>query len=116
MIIANLTNGQSVSFNITVEHEFNKLKQHIKKGRISALALHCNGVRTCLPPPKKIKPKPVYGVEVLKNSKGASIGEVIYTQAGNVRVCLTSTFNSSVIRCDLLKTGLMRFNPHNKVP
>lgn len=111
MVIANISNGSSGSFDITNSTEFCKLRDLIFTGQVTALSLLHDGIRCCLPLPKKFRKKPLYGIELITDKNHGVIGEKIFSQADDIRVNLTLTFNSRFIRCDLVRIGSMRYNP-----
>jgi len=45
------------------------------------------------------------------NGTNKPIAERIYLQAGEMRVSVTHTFNSKLVRTDLTKTGKQSFDP-----
>lgn len=111
MVIANTSDGSSCSFDISDPTEFHKLRKLIQTGQVTALSLLHEGMRCCLPPPKKFKKRPLYGIESITDKNYGVIGEKIFSQADDIRVNLTLTFNSKFIRCDLVRIGSMRYSP-----
>ncbi len=77
---------------------------------MTALALMVEGVQHSLPTPKRFTSAYEFGFDVLKRGS-AVIGERIYVQSGVVRVLLTTTFKSKLVRCDLIRTGRQTFIP-----
>lgn len=83
-------------------------------GEVTALSLQAEGHTTALPTPKQFKRRPEFGVELLTNGTPEPIGERIFVQAESVRASLTLTFKSKLVRCDLVKTGRMLYNPSRR--
>lgn len=110
MVIANTTEGSTLAFDLSVEAEYSSLLSLISSGRVTALAIHQNGVQHALPLPKKFRRRPQFGAERIFNGTKLPIGERIYAQAEDVRVTLTSSFKTKLVRCDLVKTGHMRYD------
>lgn len=114
MVIANLKDGTTQAYDLLEEDQFDQLDQLIQAGAITALSLHNSHTQHTLPLPKRFTPAPVFGVELLTNNHDKPVGERIFAQAENVRVSLTLTYTSKLVRCDLVKTGKMRYNPHER--
>ena len=112
MVLANLKDGTTQAFNLSHQTAFDHLQSLIKAHSITALSLHSDHTQTTLPIPKKFRSPPVFGVELIHNRDGIPVGERIFAQAGNVRVSLTLTYTSKLVRCDLVKVGTMRYNHH----
>lgn len=110
MIFANLKNGSTSSFDIFSQNDFDQLSELLSTGNITALSLHHNKIHHILPLPKRFKTKPIFGFDCIFDLSHKPVGELIFVQADNVRVNLTLTYKNSLIRCDLVKTGLMRYN------
>lgn len=111
MVIANVSDGTTAKFDLSEPSQHQALLDLIASGRVSALSLHHNGSQNALPLPRRFHMKPLYGAEPVFNGGPLAVGERIYAQAGDVRVSLTATFKSKLVRCDLVRTGRMKYNP-----
>jgi len=110
MVIANTTAGSTHTFDLTAEADHQALLSLITSGKVTALALLQDGVQHALPLPKRFHKRPTFGAEVLRNGTEKPLGERIYVQVEDVRVALTSTFRTKLVRCDLVKIGYMRYD------
>jgi hypothetical protein len=110
MVIANTSDGETRSYNLTIAEQHKALLALIRSGRVTALSIHLRGVQHSLPLPRRFR-RPVLGAEHVFNGTAVPIGERVYAQADGVRVALTATFSGAVIRCDVENTGRQRFDP-----
>lgn len=111
MVIANTTTGQTLQFDLVDDHQYRSLLSLLRSGSVTALALLQNSVQHTLNAPKGFSGKPTFGAERITNGSNEAIAERVFIQAGELRVSLTHTFNSKLVRTDLRKTGKLRFDP-----
>ncbi len=111
MVIVNTTKGQTLQFDLLDDHQYRALLALLRSDSITALALLQSSVQHTLSLPRGFRAKPTFGVERITNGTSEPIAERIYLQAGETRVSLTHTFNSKLVRTDLVKTGKQRFDP-----
>jgi hypothetical protein len=109
MVIANTRDGSTSAFDLTIEAQYKSLQKLLSIKQVTALSLHNNGSQVTLPLPKRFRELRL-GADLV-TSKAACIGERIYAQTETVRVSLLLTFKSKLIRCDLIRTGRMLYNP-----
>ena len=111
MILVNLADGSTRSVDLSVDGGLRSAVALLASGKVTALVLRTNGAQHALVMPRHFRSRPVYRIEPILDGTGAVIGEYIAAQADDVRVSLTSTFASHMVRCDLVKTGAMRYAP-----
>jgi hypothetical protein len=112
MVIANASDGSTAAFDLTNATQLAALQALISSGLITALSLHSGGSQISLTLPKRFRRARVaFGAELLRNGDARPIAERIYVQADDVRVTLTLSLKSRLIRCDLARTGRMLYNP-----
>lgn len=111
MVIANTTTGQTLQFDLVDDRQYRSLLSLLRSGKVTALALLQNSVQHTLTQPKGFSGNASFGVERIANGTSEPIAERVYIQAGETRVSLTHTFNSKLVRTDLVKTGKQRFDP-----
>lgn len=111
MVIANVSDGTTAKFDLSDAEQCRALLDLISSGRVSALSLHHDGTQHVLPMPRRFARKPLYAAEAVRNGTPEIIGERISVHAGDVRVSLTLTYKSKLVRCDLVRTGRMAYNP-----
>lgn len=108
MIIANVSDGTTRTFDLADGEHRKQLSDLIRADVVTGLSIHHDGSLSSLPAPKRFLQRPVFGYELLGNEP---VAERIYCQADGVRVTLTRSFNSRHVRCDLVRTGRLRYNP-----
>jgi hypothetical protein len=111
MVIVNTTQGTTLQFDLVDDHQYRSLLTFLRSGSVTALALLQNSVQHTLSLPNGFRGKPKFGVERVINGSSKPIAERVYLQAGEMRVSVTHTFNSKLVRTDLVKTGKQRFDP-----
>lgn len=111
MVIVNTTAGKTLHFDLVDDHQYRSLLSLLRSDSITALALLQNSVQHTLSQPIGFRAKPSFGVERIMNGTNKPIAERIYLQAGEMRVSVTHTFNSKLVRTDLTKTGKQSFDP-----
>lgn len=109
MIIANVSDGTTHTFDLADGEHRKLLTELIRSDAVTGLSIHHDGSLNSLPAPKRFQQRPLFGFELLGGD--APVAERIYCQADGVRVTLTRSFNSRHVRCDLVRTGRMRYNP-----
>lgn len=114
MVVANTRSGATFHFDLRDPDQLASLHTLLSQGTVTALSLQGEGHTTALPCPKRFKRRPEFGVELLTNGSNEPIGERIFVQADDTRVNLTLTFSSKLVRCDLVKTGRMLYNPSGR--
>ena len=112
MVVANTSRGLTQAFDLSKPADLSSLQELLASGRVTALALLRDGVQHVLPSPRGFR-RPVFGAEPVINGAGV-VGERIFVQAGDTRLTLSTTFTSAVVRTDLVRTGVMRYNPQDK--
>jgi hypothetical protein len=108
VVLANVKDGSTCTFDLTEPDDQQALADLIRDELITGLSLHSNGHTASLPAPRRFK-RPLFGFDLLSNGKAQA--ERIFAQADGVRVSLTRTLTSKHIRCDLVRTGALRYNP-----
>ena len=111
MILANVESGTTECFDLDDPDQYRNLLDLISSGQVTALSLLQNGVQHALPLPKRFSRRPIFGAETIINGTKTPIGERIYAQADNVRISLSLTYRSKLVRCNLVRTGKMKYNP-----
>lgn len=112
MVLANTASGLTHSFDLRDSQSLQDLLYLIRSKQVTAISITHNGVQQVLPIPKRFKDRPIFGAELVTNSDSAPIAERIYAQVGSVRVILTRTFSSKLVRTDLVRTGRQLYDPH----
>ena len=107
VVIANAQDGSTCTFNLTDPADRRALADLIRSDLVTGLSLHFNGSIVSLPAPRRVK-RPQFGFELVE---GRSLAERVFCQAGDVRVSLTRTLISKHVRCDVVRTGQMRYDP-----
>lgn len=110
MVIANLRDGTTFKCDIASRQDCTYLSGLLQKNKITGLSLLNHGVQNTLPKPSRFRESAIFGFESILDSN-VIIGERIFVQAGKVRVVLTTTFKTKLVRCDLINTGQMKFYP-----
>ena len=105
MVLANLATGRTESFDLTKPESQRALDDLIRDGSVRGLAIHHDGCQSALPMPRRFR-EFYFGAELVGGN-----AERIFCQADNVRVSLTRSLTSSLVRCDLARVGRNRFNP-----
>jgi len=113
MVVANTTRGLTHSFDLADPPGLSALLDLVSTGQVTALSILRDGVQHTLTAPRGFR-HPAFGAEPLTNGGGSVVGERVFVQAGDVRLSLTSTFTGNVVRTDLVRTGVMRYNPQDK--
>lgn len=108
MVIANARDGKTHTFDLTDGEQRARLAAMIRAGDVTGLSIHNDGALNSLPSPKRFHADPEFGFELIGDQP---VGERIFCQADGVRVMLTRSFTSKHVRCDLVRTGRMRYNP-----
>lgn len=111
MVIANVSDGSTKRFDLSEPPQHQALSALLASGQVSALSILHNGTQHTLLPPKRFR-RSLYGAEPVFNGASDVVGERIYVLAGDVKVSLTATFRGTVVRCDLVRTGRLRYNPN----
>jgi hypothetical protein len=109
VVIANSSDGKTHTFDLTDDEQRARLVAMIKSDQITGLSIHHDGALNSLPAPKRFHEQPTFGFELLGD--GDPVAERIFCQADGVRVMLTRSYKSQHVRCDLVRTGRMRYNP-----
>lgn len=110
MVLANAQDGSTSTFDLTEPADRRALADLIRTEQVTGLSLHFNGTQASLPAPRRFK-RPLFGFDLVSNGKAKA--ERIFAQAEGVRVTLTRTLTSKHVRCDLVRTGVLRYNPAN---
>jgi hypothetical protein len=110
MVVANTTRGVTHTFDLTNPSSLADLLDLTLSGQITALSILRAGVQHTLTMPCGFR-NPTFGAEAVVNGGRGVIGERVFVQAGDTRLSLTATFNGNVVRTDLVRTGVMRYNP-----
>lgn len=111
MILATLASGSTVSCDPTDKRQLGDLRESIRKGVVTSLTLWYQGVRNALPKPRRFTQPHIFGVEVVTHRKsGEVIGERIFAHVGALRVTLTLTYATKMVRTDLERLGRMRYD------
>lgn len=109
-VVANTRDGATCSFDLCDATNKAGLQDLLRRDVVTALAIRLNGVTHALPAPKRFRRKPIYGFDLFSNGNGKPQGICVYSQADDVRVSLTATFDSKLIRTDLVRIGYMKYN------
>lgn len=109
MVIANARDGKTLTFDLTDDEQRARLVAMIKSDQVTGLSIHHDGALNSLPAPKRFHERPLFGVELISDDE--PVAERIFCQADGVRVMLTRSYRSQHVRCDLVRTGRMRYNP-----
>jgi len=110
MVIANTADGKTTRFDLASDSAYAALQALLESGKVTALSILHGGTQHSLPRPKRFRKRPVYGAEQLRNGTDSVLGERIFAQAEDVRVSVTATFASRLVRTDLVKIGVMKYN------
>jgi hypothetical protein len=110
MILANTVDGLTLSFDLRDAIALSEIRSLLRTGRVTALTVSCHHTQQVLTVPKRFRAKPVFGVELVSNGDNSPIAERVYVQVDDIRVTLTRTFASKLIRCDLSRIGRMRYD------
>jgi hypothetical protein len=105
VVIANLSDGKTLAFDLSLDEHRKFLARLIRDDSITGLSIHHEGSINSLPAPKRFRSRPVFGFEFLESA------ERIHCQADGVRISLTRSLTSRHVRCDLVRTGRMRYDP-----
>jgi hypothetical protein len=111
MIVANTNQGTTLTFDLTLPNSQEELNQLLNSGIVTALSIQKNGMQHALVMPKGFKGPLVFGANPIID-KDTMIGELIYVQAYDVRLSLSSTFAGNLIKSSLVHTGIMRYHSH----
>jgi hypothetical protein len=111
MVVVNTSDGITRSFDLRINSDLAGVLSLIRSNSITALAILHNQVQQVLPLPKRFGRNVTFGVELVKNRDNDPLAERIYLQANDVRINLTRTFKSKLIRTDMIRTGKLRFDP-----
>ena len=114
MVIVNFKDGRTEHFDLRDPTQSENLQAILQTTTVSALSLHHNKVQNSLNLHKRFRPDPVFGAELLMNGSDKPVGEKIFAQAGDVRVSVTLLYESTLMRCDLIHTGRMKYNPNQR--
>ena len=104
MVLANLATGRTESFDLTKPESQQALDDLIRDGSVRGMAILHDGSQSVLPVPRRFR-EFYFGAELVGNA------ERVFCQADNVRVSLTRSLTSSMVRCDLVRVGQNKFNP-----
>ena len=110
MVIANTADGKTSHFDLSSDARYDALQALLETGQVTALSILHEGVQHTLPRPKRFRKRSVYGAEQLRNGSPAVLGERIFAQADDVRVSVTITYASMLVRTDLVRLGVMKYN------
>ena len=111
MVVANTTSGATHSFDLRDPSSMRDLISLIQSNQVTALAILNDGAQQVLPMPKRFRGTPSFGVELVSNGKQEPIAERVYAHVGDIRVSLTRTYKSKLVRCDLVRMGFQRYSP-----
>ncbi len=114
MVVANTTSGATHSFDLRDPSSLRDLLTLIQSKQVTALAILNDGSQQVLPMPKRFKGKPAFGAELVTNGTKEPVAERIYAHVGEVRVSLTRTYKSKLVRCDLVRMGFQRYTPMHR--
>jgi hypothetical protein len=110
MVIANTADGKTTRFDLAQEDAYAALQELLETGQVTALSILHEGTQHSLPRPRRFRKRPVYGAEQLRNGSREVLGERIFAQAEDVRVSISTTFASRLVRTDLVRLGAMQYN------
>ena len=102
MVLANLSSGETRSFDLTKPDDCIDLDEMAVRGLVTGLSLSYGGMQHALPMPKRFRSR-VFGAELSEHV------ETIYCQADDVRISLSRSLVSPFVRCDLVRTGKQQF-------
>jgi len=105
VVLANLANGHTRAFDLQEPESHEALDELIREGSVRGMAILFNGSQTVLPVPRRFR-EHYFGAELVGGN-----AERIFCQADNVRVTLTRSITSVLVRCDLIRVGRNRYNP-----
>lgn len=112
MVVVNTSSGSTRVYDLRDEESLPDLLLLLSSNQVTALSILHDGMQHVLPQPKKFRAKPNFGVELVSNGDNSSlIAERIYSQVGDVRVSVTRTFASKLVRTDLVRIGKQLYNP-----
>lgn len=118
MLIANLSNGRTLRFDLSVKDERQKWQKFLdsSNGQITALAISSRKNLHTFPRPYKLRTTHL-GADVIKDAKNGLItAERIWCHCGKVRVILTVyTGKVPVSRIDVRQIGEIRFQPRRQI-
>jgi hypothetical protein len=106
VVIANVRDGSTCIFDLINPEDRQSLAGLIRAELVTGLSLHFGGTVASLPAPRRFK-QPQFGFELAAGGRA----ERVFCQAEGVRIALTRTLISKHVRCDLVRTGAMRYNP-----
>jgi hypothetical protein len=112
MVIVNTLSGATYTFDLRDSQSLEDLLYLIRSNLVTALSIINDGVQQVLPVPKRFSTKPVFGVELVANGSNSPIAERVYAQVSDIRVSLTRTFSSKLVRVDLVRTGKRLCGPY----
>ena len=110
MILANLSDGSTLKVDLSDNTQHLKLTALLRARKVRGLSILSEAGQFALPLPKGFRKHPLYGAELIKSKHDETIGEIVFSQADDVRVSLTRTFKSKLVRCDLIRIGKLRFS------
>lgn len=114
MIVANLSSGRTIAADLSDPGARAELDSALRAGEVTAMSIRFNGSTVALPSPRRFKPSDTkWGYEALGTPDGVA-AESVYLQAGAVRVSLTRASGSSLVRCDVTRTGRLMYNPSTR--
>ena len=109
MVLINLADGSTQTVDVSAVLGLSLASSLLASGKVTGLVLRQDGTQHALTMPRRFRSSVVYFVEQIRDQAGVVIGERIAVQADDVRLSLTATYASRMIRTDLVKTGSMRY-------
>jgi len=112
MVLANTSDGLTERFLLSDAEQSKTFFRLVASGKVTALSILHDGIRHSLPIPKRFKGRVVWGAGLIFDGLEL-LGECVYAQVESVRVTMTLLYASGCARCDLVRTGSMRYNPNS---
>ena len=109
MVLINTKDGATHRFDLALDGDYRLARRLVRRQDVTALSLLCAGVQQALTAPREFQDRAYYGLGRIERL-GAVSGERIFVHVGCVRVSLTSSFKSKLIRCDLVRMGAISYN------
>lgn len=112
--MVNTSDGLTRSFDPRLPAELRALRQLLQCRSVTGLSLQTDTSVNALPRPKAFHGQVVFTAEALEGDDGQALGERVTAYAGDVRLSLSWTYGSKLVRSELVRVGALKYSSHSR--